>query len=236
MQNLGVPRHLGIIPDGNRRWAKARALQPWKGHEEGRKKFEEILKWCEELGIRMVTFYTVSSENLSRPKEEVDFLMNLLKVQIKKMLEEDSDVHKKRVRVRIIGDKSLLDNDLQQLIGEIETATKNYYDYYLNLAIAYGGRAEILDATKRIAQRVKDGKMNIDEINEKTFSESLYAELPDVDLIIRTSEQRTSGFLTWQSTYSEIVFLPDMLFPDLKKEDFVKAIEEFSSRERRFGK
>jgi tritrans,polycis-undecaprenyl-diphosphate synthase [geranylgeranyl-diphosphate specific] len=236
MQNLGVPRHLGIIPDGNRRWAKARALQPWKGHEEGRKKFEEILKWCEELGIRMVTFYTVSSENLSRPKEEVDFLMNLLKVQIKKMLEEDSDVHKKRVRVRIIGDKSLLDNDLQQLIGEIETATKNYSDYYLNLAIAYGGRAEILDATKRIAQRVKDGKMNIDEINEKTFSESLYAELPDVDLIIRTSEQRTSGFLTWQSTYSEIVFLPDMLFPDLKKEDFVKAIEEFSSRERRFGK
>jgi tritrans,polycis-undecaprenyl-diphosphate synthase [geranylgeranyl-diphosphate specific] len=236
MQNLGVPRHLGIIPDGNRRWAKARALQPWKGHEEGRKKFEEILKWCEELGIRMVTFYTVSSENLSRPKEEVDFLMNLLKVQIKKMLEEDSDVHKKRVRVRIIGDKSLLDNDLQQLIGEIETATKNYSDYYLNLAIAYGGRAEILDATKRIAQRVKDGKMNIDEINEKTFSESLYAELPDVDLIIRTSEQRTSGFLTWQSTYSEIVFLPDMLFPDLKKEDFVKAIEEFSSREKRFGK
>jgi len=236
MQNLRVPGHLGIIPDGNRRWARARVLHPWKGHEEGLRKFEEILKWCEEMGIRMVTIYTVSAENLSRPKEEVDFLMNLLKGQINKMLKEDSDVHKKRVRVRIIGDKSLLDNNLQQIIGKIETATKDYSDYYLNLAIAYGGRAEILDATKRIAQRVKDGKMNIDEITEKTFSESLYAELPDVDLIIRTSEQRTSGFLTWQSAYSEIVFLPDMLFPDLKKEDFVKAIEEFSSRERRFGR
>lgn len=227
---------MGIIPDGNRRWAKARMLEPWKGHKEGLNKFEEILRWCEELGIKMITLYTVSTENLSRSKEEVDFLMTLLKGELKKMLKEDSEVHKKRVRVRVIGNKSLLDNEMQEIIKKLEDSTRNYSEYYLNLAIAYDGRAEILDTVKKISKLVKEGRMEIEEINEKTFSKELYADLPDVDLIIRTSEQRISGFLPWQSTYSEFIFMADKLFPDLTKEDFVKAIEEFSRRERRFGK
>lgn len=233
---LNVPNHLGIIPDGNRRWAKARALQPWKGHEEGLKKFEEILGWCEEAGIRMVTIYTVSVENLSRSKEEVDFLMNIVKGELKKMLKDSSEVHKKRVRVRVIGNKQLVDNELQDLIKKVENATASYSEYFLNLAIAYSGREEIVNATKNIAKLVKEGKINVNDINEKTLSEHMYIELPDVDLIIRTSEHRLSGFLPWQSTYAEVTFLPDILFPALSKEDFLKAIEEFSKRERRFGK
>ncbi len=234
--NLKIPRHVGIIPDGNRRWAKARMLEPWKGHEEGRKKFEEILEWCEELGIKTITLFSLSTENLSRPKQEVDFLLNLIKEEIKKMLKEDSDVHKKQVRVRVIGDRALLDSELKQLIGDIEDSTKDYSQYSLNLAIAYGGRAEIIATTKKIAGLVKEGSIDVSDINEDLFSHSLYAELPDVDLIIRTSEQRTSGFLPWQSTYAELVFMPDTLFPDLTKEDFIMAIREFTDRERRYGK
>lgn len=236
MEDMIVPKHLGIIPDGNRRWAKARALKPWKGHKEGRDKFEEILDWCEELGIKMVSIYTISIENLSRPKEEVDFLLNLLKEKLKEMLEKDSKVNQKKVCVRILGNISLLDKELQDLAMKLENATKNYSGFYLNLAIAYGGRTEIIDAVKKTAKLVKEGKINLEKIDENFFSKQLYAELPDVDLIIRTSEQRTSGFLTWQSTYSEMIFMPEKLFPELTKEDFLKAIEEFSRRQRRFGK
>lgn len=235
MQNLNVPRHLGIIPDGNRRWAKAHGLIPWIGHEEGAKRFREILRWCEELGIRMLTIYSLSTDNLSRSREEVHFLMKLFKRELEELL-KNKEVHEKKVRVRIVGNKKLLSEDLQETIEKIENATKGYSGYFLNFAMAYGGREEILNATKKIARLVKEGKMSIEQINESNFSQNLYADLPDVDLIIRTSEQRTSGFLPWQSTYSEIIFLKDVLFPALNKEEFFKAIEDFSNRERRFGK
>lgn len=232
---LNVPRHLGIIPDGNRRWAKARGLPAFKGHEEGLKKFEQILDWCQELGIKMVTLYTLSQENLSRSKDEVDFLLKLIKKHLQKFT-KDEKVHKNKVRLRVIGDLESLPKDVIDSAKEAMEATKNYSNYFLNLAVAYGGRAEIVDAAKKIAIQAKENKINIDDINEQIFSKQLYADLPDVDLIIRTSEQRISGFLPWQSTYAELIFLPDKMFPELTKEDFVKAIEHFSSRERRFGK
>ncbi len=232
-KDFKVPSHLGIIPDGNRRWAKARGLMPWMGHEEGAKRFREILRWCEELGIRMLTIYSLSTDNLSRSKEEVDFLMKLFKRELEALL-KNKEVHEKKVRVRVIGNKKLLGKELQDTIEKTENATREYSEYFLNFAMAYGGRAEILDATRRIAQLVKENKIKIEGIDEKIFSKELYAELPDVDLIIRTSEQRLSGFLPWQSTFAELIFLPKF-FPDLTKEDFLNAIQEYSIRERRFG-
>ncbi len=232
---LNVPHHLGIIPDGNRRWAKRRGLPPFKGHEEGLKKFEQILDWCRELGIKMVTLYTLSLENLSRSKEEVNFLFKLIKHHLLRFA-KDEKVHKNKVRLRVIGNLELLPGDVRDAANEAMEATKNYSNYFLNLAVAYGGREEIVNAVKRIAMQAKENKINIQDINEQTFSKQLYADLPDVDLIIRTSEQRISGFLPWQSTYAELIFLPDKMFPELTKEDFVKAIEQFSNRERRFGK
>ncbi|MFH1249457.1 MAG: polyprenyl diphosphate synthase [archaeon] len=231
-----LPKHLGIIPDGNRRWAKLRNLKPWKGHEEGLKRIEDIIQWCQEFGIKMITIYVLSTENLSRPPSEVTFLLGILKRKLNSMLEKDSDVMKKEVRVRVLGKKDSLSKDMQSLISKLEEATKKHSDYYLNLAIAYCGREEILEATRKIAKKVKEGKLSLAEINESIFSSNLYAQLPDVDLIIRTSEQRVSGFMTWQSTYSEMIFLEDKLFPELTKDDFVKVLEEFSNRQRRFGK
>jgi tritrans,polycis-undecaprenyl-diphosphate synthase [geranylgeranyl-diphosphate specific] len=234
-KTLKVPKHLGIIPDGNRRWAKKHNLPTFKGHEAGLNKFEEILEWCRELGIRMVTLYTISLENLSRSKEEVEFLLNLIKKHLQRFA-KDEKVHKNKVKLQVIGNLELLPKDVQEAAIQAMKATQHYNNYFLNLAVAYGGRAEIVDAAKRIAKLVEQGKLKIGEVDEKTFSAYLYSELPDVDLIIRTSEQRISGFLPWQSTYAEFIFLPDKFFPELTKEDFVNAIKEFSARERRFGK
>lgn len=234
-QRLNVPSHIGIIPDGNRRWARARGLPAFKGHEAGLKKFKQILEWCKEFKIKIITFYTFSLENFSRPKEEIKFLMRMLKEEFKAFV-KDKHVHKNRIRLNVVGNLELLPGDVRGEAIKAMKATQDYDNYTLNLAVAYGGRAEIADAAKRIALLVKENKLDINKINERTFSEYLYSELPDVDLLIRTSEQRLSGFLPWQSTYAEIVFFPNKLFPDLTKEDFTKAIEEFSNRERRFGK
>lgn len=232
-KDLNIPKHLGIIPDGNRRWAKQRLIKPWEGHKKGLGKFREILDWCQELGIKMVTLYTFSMENFSRSKDEVDFLMEIIRGELKKMA-KDEKVHKERVRIKVIGRTELLPKKLQQAIQKVEDATAHYNNYQLNLAIAYGGREEIVDATKKIAQKVKEGKIGISEIDENTISQNIYSPMPDVDLVIRTAENRLSGFLPWQSTYAELIFLPKF-FPDLTKEDFFKAIEEYSCRERRFG-
>lgn len=232
---LNIPRHLGIIPDGNRRWAKKKGLPAFKGHEAGLKKFEQILDWCKELGIKMVTLYTLSQENLSRSKEEVDFLLKLIKHHLLRFA-KDEKVHKDKVRLGVIGNLESLPGDVRDAAKKAMEATKDYSNYFLNLAIAYSGREEIVDAAKKIAKQAKENKININDINEQTFSKQLYADLPNVDLVIRTSEQRISGFLPWQSTYAELIFLPDKMFPELTKDDFFKAIEQFSNRERRFGK
>ncbi len=233
MGDLRIPKHIGIIPDGNRRWAKKLGKQPWDGHRAGASKFEEILEWCRELGIKIVTIYTLSLENFSRSKEELAFLMDLLKREFNRMT-KDKKVHENKVRINIIGRVEMLSQDVQDAAINVTNATKDYSDYVLNFAVAYGGRAEIVDAAKRIAQTVKEGKIEIASIDEDTFSKNLYSQMPDVDLIIRTSEQRLSGFLPWQSTYAEIIFLPKF-FPDLTKEDFLDAIQEYSNRGRRFG-
>jgi tritrans,polycis-undecaprenyl-diphosphate synthase [geranylgeranyl-diphosphate specific] len=210
-------------------------MEPWKGHKLGVKKFKDILEWCQELGIKIVTIYCFSLENFSRPKEEFDFLMNLFEREFKRMI-HDSRIHQNKVRINVIGRIHMLPKGVQEVIKELTKITKNYSNYILNLALAYGGRTEIVDATKKIAQLVKQGKLKIEDIDENLFSKELYVEMPDVDLIIRTSEQRLSGFLPWQSTYSELIFLPDKFFPEFTKEDFLSCIKEFSNRKRRFGK
>lgn len=227
-----VPRHLGVVIDGNRRFAKRLMLKPWKGHEWGAKKFEDLLAWCKEYGIKELTLYCFSIENFNRPKEEFDYLMNLFRKEFKK-LKDDSRMDK--IKINFIGRLNMFPKDVQDAMKLLMEKTRDNKPYTVNFAMAYGGRAEVIDATRKIAEKVKEGKLNIDEINEEVFEKNLY-NASEPDLIIRTSESRLSGFLLWQSAYSEIIFLPNKLWPEFEKEDFVKCIEEFNKRERRFGK
>ncbi len=233
-----MPSHVGVILDGNRRWARSRGLPPWSGHEEGAKRVEELLKWCIEAGIKTLTIYVFSTENFQRPREEVDAIMRLAKKYIKRAIESE-EIHKHKVRVKAIGRLELLPEDLREVIGELEKATEKYNDHYLNIAIAYGGRSEIIDAVKRIAEKVKMGELEVEEINEEVFEKHLYtSHLPNPypDLIIRTSgEERLSGFLLWQCAYSELIFL-DVYWPDFRKIDFWRAIRIYQKRERRYGR
>ena len=223
MENL----HIGIILDGNRRFAKKIMQQPWKGHEEGAKRVEELLDWCKELGIKQLTLYCFSLENFNRTKEEVDFLMKLFKKEFER-LEKDKRIIENRVRIRFIGQKELLNKDLRELMNRIEKKTKDYNNYFLNFAVAYGGKQEILSAIKKLIECKK-------EVNEENFRECLWLS-DSPDLIIRTGgEKRTSNFFPWQSVYSEWIFL-DKMWPEMTKEDLREAIVEFNSRQRRFGK
>lgn len=230
-----VPKHVGIIMDGNRRFAKKLMLKPWKGHEWGAKKVENVVEWSVKAGVKELTFYAFSIENFDRPKEEFDYLMNLFKEECKRLLKKDSIAHKNKTRINVIGRIYLFPEDLQKLIKQLQEDTKNYSNIILNFAVAYGGRAEIIDATKRISQKIKEGKLNIDEINEEVFSKNLYNE-SEPDLIIRTGgEQRTSGFLIWQGSYAELFFC-DSFWPEFSKEDFNNVLEAYSKRDRRFGR
>jgi tritrans,polycis-undecaprenyl-diphosphate synthase [geranylgeranyl-diphosphate specific] len=222
MENL----HIGIILDGNRRFAKKLMKQPWKGHEEGAKKVEELLNWSLELGIKQLTLYCFSIENFNRTKEEVNFLMKLFKKEFER-LEQDKRIRENRVRIRFIGQKEMLDKDLQELMKRIEEKTKDYNNYFLNFAIAYGGKQEILYAVKKLIECKK-------EVNEENFRKCLWL-YDSPDLIIRTGgEKRTSNFFPWQSVYSEWIFL-DKMWPEMTKKDLQEAIEEFNKRQRRFG-
>ncbi len=219
--------HIGIILDGNRRFARKIMQQPWKGHEEGAKRVEELLDWCKELGIRQLTLYCFSIENFKRTKEEIDFLMKLFRKEFER-LEKDERIKENKVRIRFIGQKELLDKKLQELMKRIEERTKDYDNYILNFAIAYGGKQEIISAIKKLVECKK-------EINEKNFEECLWLSCSP-DLIIRTGgEKRTSNFFPWQSVYSEWIFL-DKMWPEITKNDLKQAIEEFYNRQRRFGK
>ncbi len=234
MEESKVPRHLGIILDGNRRFAKRLMLKPFKGHEWGYKKIQELFKWCREYGIKEITLYTFSIENFDRPKEEFDYLMNLFSRAFKET-KENKETHENKIKINFIGRTHMFPKEVQESMRDLMEATKDYSDYIVNFAMAYGGRAEIIDATKKIAQQVKEGKLNIDEINEEVFKKNIYLE-SEPDLIIRTSEKRLSGFLLWQGSYAEIQFLPDVLWPEFTKEHFIQCIEDFKNRERRFGK
>lgn len=235
MSALHSPKHIGIIMDGNRRFAKRLMKTPWKGHEWGARKVESVLEWCFELDIRMLTLYSFSIENMNRPKQEFDLLMDLFEKEFSSAA-DNPKIHENKVRINVIGRTEMLPEKVQKAIRKAVEATKNYKDYVVNFAVAYGGRQEIVDATKKIAEDVRDGKLSPEQVDEHAFSEHLYLpDMPDPELIIRTSgERRTSGFLPWQSTYSELYFC-DKLWPDFEKEDLVKAIDDFNARQRRFG-
>lgn len=225
---MKVPKHVAIILDGNRRYAKKHVLKPWAGHEKGSKIVESLFDWCDELGIKELTLYAFSYENFKRNKTEVDFLMKLFKKQME-TLEKDERIEKKRIKVIFIGRLNLFPEEMQDIMKRIENKTKNNDNFKINFAMGYGGRIEIVDAVNKII------KKNIKEVDEDTITENLYLS-SEPDLVIRTGgEKRVSNFLIWQSYYSEWYFT-DKLWPEFTKEDLIKAIEEFGKRERRVGK
>lgn len=228
------PEHIGIILDGNRRFAKRLNLNPWKGHELGFEKLKKLFKWCKELEIKEITLYCFSMQNFNRPKKEFDYLMDLFEKGFNEV-STNEDIHKYKIRVNVIGRHYLFPEKVQEKIKKVIDLTKDYNDYRINIALAYGGREEIIDAVKKVAEKVKDKELDIDDINEKTFAKNLYLDR-EPDLIIRTGgEKRTSNFLPWQSIYSEWVFL-EKTWPEFEKEDLIKVIEEYKQRQRRFGK
>lgn len=235
IKNGQIPRHVGLILDGNRRWARELSLDPTLGHQYGFEKLKEVLQWCWEIGIKTVTVYALSTENLNRPKEEVDALIGLAEKAFNDVI-ESKEIHERKVRIKALGRLQLLKESLREAIRRAEESTKGYNNRRLNVAIAYGGRAEILDAARKILADVINGDLEVGEINEETFARYLYtAEDPDPDLIIRTSgEERLSGFLLWQSAYSEFYFM-DVYWPELRKIDLLRAIRTYQRRQRRFG-
>ncbi len=238
METAKLPLHIGIILDGNRRFAKRLMKQPWYGHRWGAKKVKELLNWLKEYGIRYATLYSLSLENLKkRPKKELNHILKLFEKEFSKILNPKHEVHKYGVRIRIIGRTYLLPKKLQKIFKEVEKATRNYKNYFLNFAIAYGGKQEITDAVKKIVRKALNGKVKVRDIKEKFVEEHLYTNgQPPVDLIIRTGgENRVSNFLLWQGAYAEFFFVKKM-WPEFEKEDFVRILKEYSQRERRFGK
>jgi len=228
------PEHIGIILDGNRRFAKRLMLQPWKGHELGFEKLKKLFKWCKELDIKEITLYCFSMQNFNRPKKEFDYLMNLFEKGFNEVL-TNKDIHKDKIKINIIGRHYLFPEKVQKQIKKVIELTKDYNNYKINIAIAYGGREEIIDAVKKIAEKVKNKELDIKNINEETFSENLYLN-SNPDLIIRTGgDRRTSNFLPWQSIYSEWFFL-EKTWPEFEKQDLINVIEEYKNRKRRFGK
>ncbi len=228
-----VPRHVAIIMDGNGRWAKARGLPRTEGHRRGVEAVRRSVKAAIETGVRFLTIYSFSSENWSRPAEEVSDLLGLLKLFIRRDL---ADLSRNNVRVRIIGERQGLGADLLALLDEAESRTGANTGLTLVVAFNYGARQELTTAFRALARRVAQGELEVDDIDVDAIGASLHtADIPDPDLIIRTSgEQRLSNFLLWQSAYSELVFLP-VLWPDFDAAAFSAAIDEFSRRERRFG-
>lgn len=230
-----IPKHIAIIPDGNRRWAKSKGIPPWEGHREGAKTFEKLLEWCKEAGIKEISFWAASTENLERDKKEVEFIFNLFNNFLEDFLKRQSKGKiKDKARIRFIGDLKRLPLNIQEKMRKVEESTKNYSDYKLNMLVGYSGRWEITEAAKKIAQEVKEGKLRIENITPEVFHKHLQLE-DEPDLIIRTSEQRLSGLLPWQGIYSELIFIKDKHWPEFTKADFKKCLEEYAKRQRRFG-
>ena len=233
LQDLKMPQHVAIILDGNGRWAKNKGMPRNYGHVQGARNVETICEEAYKMGIQYLTVYAFSTENWNRPKDEVEALMKLLRNYMKTCL---TTAKKNRMCVRVIGDKTGLDNDIRNRIAELEEATKDNDGLHFQIALNYGGRDEIVRAVKKTCEKVQAGELKIDDINQELFGEMLDTHgLPEPDLLIRTcNEQRISNFLLWQSAYSELVFA-DALWPDFTPEEYEKAIEEYQSRDRRFG-
>lgn len=228
-----LPKHIAIIMDGNGRWAKKKGLPRAMGHKAGMEAIKETVRACSDLGIKILTVYAFSTENWKRPKDEVNYLMNLMVEYMRKEVNALNDNH---VRIKVLGDIGILPDQTKKEIQEAVKLTHNNKGLQFNIALNYGGRAEILNACKALVRSVSDGSTDIDSINETVFANYLYTgNDPDPDLIIRTSgEQRISNFLLWQGAYSELMFV-DCLWPDFDKNALYSAILEYQSRDRRFG-
>ena len=233
-----MPKHIAIILDGNRRWAKRNLIMKIDGHFRGADAVEKLLDWCEELNIKIITLYVLSAENLNRKDDELDYLYELINERLHKLY-NDPRIHKNRMKVKAIGSIELLPDFLREILNKLEEVTKEYDDHYLNIAIAYGGQNELVDAIKKIGSRIKDGSLDVNQIDKEVIESSLYtSHLPQSspDMILRTSgEKRLSGFLLWQSAYSELVFM-DVYWPEFRKIDLMRAIRTFQKRGRRLGK
>ncbi|HII65847.1 TPA: di-trans,poly-cis-decaprenylcistransferase [Candidatus Woesearchaeota archaeon] len=229
-----APKHIAIILDGNRRWARKQRMKAWKGHEHGVGKVKKLVEWAKELGIRELTLYAFSTENFSRPKREVEFLMGIFLREFGR-LGRSPELEKHGIRIRAIGRLWMFPPKVQKALQEIMDATRKNRHYTVNFALAYGGRQEIVDAVKNIAEMVKYNDVDPKEIDEQMISRNLYLE-SEPDLIIRPGgERRVSNFLIWQGNYSEWFFL-DKMWPEFTKNDLKKVIAEFHARQRRFGK
>ncbi len=233
LENVKIPNHVAIILDGNGRWAKSKGMPRNYGHVQGAKTVETICEEAYKMGIQYLTVYAFSTENWNRPKDEVDALMKLLRNYLKTCLKT---AEKNRMCVRILGDKTGLDNDIQARIEELEKATRNNEGLHFQIALNYGGRDEIIRAVRKAAALLAQGKMNGEEMTEEVFGRMLDTyDLPDPDLLIRTcNEQRISNFLLWQMAYTEFYFTA-VSWPDFSKEELVKAIEAYNKRDRRYG-
>lgn len=227
-----MPVHIAFIMDGNGRWAKKRGMPRTFGHTEGARNFRRIMRYCKDIGVKCISFYAFSTENWKRPESEVNALMNIFRTY----LDDVRNYIKEEVKMVFLGDKSKLPQDIQQKMNSLEEDSKDFDKMTVLLAINYGGRDEITHATRLIAEKVRKGELNPDEITEDTVSSNLYtAGYPDVDLLIRPSgEMRISNFLIWQSAYAEFYFA-DILWPDFSTRELDKAIIEFAHRNRRFG-
>ncbi len=233
MTQKRVPRHLAIIMDGNGRWATQRGLPRIMGHRAGIESVREAVRACRDVGVEWLTLFTFSSENWRRPPDEVSFLMNMLKELLAKETEE---LHRNGVRIRYMGRISLLPQEVQEELQKSVDRTRDNTSLNLVLALSYGGQAEIADAARTIAERALAGEVDPGRIDEETFQGFLYIpDMPPVDLLIRTSmELRISNFMLWQTAYAELYFT-ETLWPDFRKPELLKALEDFARRERRFG-
>jgi len=238
IRNGDIPNHVALILDGNRRWAKMHLSIPKTGHWKGADAVENLLDWCEEFDIKIVTLYALSAENLDRKDEELEQIFELIRIRLEKLY-NDPRIHRCKMRVKGIGRIELLPDSIKEVLKRLDDVTKNYDEHFLNIALAYGGQYELVDAVKKIAEKIKDGSLKIDDINKKEIETNLYtSHLPQSspDMILRTSgEKRLSGFLMWQSAYSELVFM-DIFWPEFRKIDLMRAIRTFQKRKRRLGK
>ncbi|MDY6328173.1 MAG: isoprenyl transferase [Lachnospiraceae bacterium] len=234
LSNLNIPNHVAIILDGNGRWAKKRFMPRNYGHMQGAKVVEQICEDADSIGIKYLTVYAFSTENWNRPQDEVDALMKLLRNYLKDCIKRANN---NNMRVRVIGEKSRLSDDIRSKIEELEECSKNNTGLNFTIALNYGSRDEIVRAVREISKDVKDGKISESDINDKMISDYLDTRgIPDPDLLIRTSgEERLSNFLLWQLAYTEFYFT-DVLWPDFNKKELIKAVEKYNERDRRFGK
>ena len=233
-----LPNHIAIVLDGNRRWANMHLFDTNWGHNHGADKAEELLNWIHDVGIKITTLYVLSTENLDRKDEELQNIYRLLEMKLQK-LHSDERVHKRKMKIKAIGDTKLLPYGLQQILTKLEESTAEYDSMFLNIAIAYGGQKELIEAVRKIARMAEKGIIEVDEIDEKTIESCLYTShlpQPSPDLILRTSgEKRLSGFLIWQSAYSELMFM-DVFWPEFRKIDLMRAIRTYQQRVRRYGR